>query len=89
MPDYRVITVDELGGDPQDEDRPAQTYTDLGVHSGHDADAAIEAALEKNGLPKGVERCVANPTTNWNEREVEEEARPRFKVKPVAAEAKP
>lgn len=64
-------------------------YSDLGVHGGHDAKAAIEAALGSHGLPKDVTLCVGVPESNWNEHDVEPDPRPQFKVTPVKAAAPP
>lgn len=54
----------------------------LGVHPGHDAKAAIEAALAEHGLPPGVSVCIGIPESNWNEHDVAPDPRPQFKVTP-------
>lgn len=83
MPDrtYRVI-VPHGGQSVPDHKNP--TIVDLGVHPGHDAKAAIEAALGEHGLPsESCKKAVGIPTSNWNEHDVEPDPRPQFKVTPV------
>jgi hypothetical protein len=79
MPDrnYRVLALDLMADDAE-----RNIYHDLGVHSGHDAKAAIEIALAEHGLPEGVKVCVGTPASNWNEHDVEPDPRPQFKVTP-------
>jgi hypothetical protein len=57
-------------------------YSDLGIHPGHDAKAAIETALAVCGLPKDVTLCIGIPASNWNEHDVAPDPRPQFKVTP-------
>lgn len=64
-------------------DRQNPTLVDLGIHAGHDAKAAIEAALGEHGLPS--ENCklgVGVPTNNWSEYDIAPDPRPQFKVTP-------
>jgi len=85
MPDrnYRVLAEGPIADDGE-----RTLYADLGVHTGHDAKAAIEAALGAHGLPEGTKRCVGIPDGNFNEHDVAPDPRPQFKVTPVkAAEA--
>jgi hypothetical protein len=87
MPDrnYRVLAEGPVADDVE---RPL--YTDLGVHPGYDAKAAIEAALVSHGLPEGTKVCVGIPDGNFNEHDVEPDPRPQFKVTPrKAAESGP
>lgn len=74
---YRVLALDP-GADSAQRD----VFHDLGVHAGHDAKAAIEAALAQTGLPEGVKLCVGVPESNWNVHDVEPDPRPQFKVTP-------
>lgn len=56
------------------------TFADLGSWPGRDAKTAVEAALLARNLPSGAEGCVAVPTNNWSEYNVEPDPRPHFKV---------
>jgi hypothetical protein len=84
---YRVISIDpksdpatrSLAGEGTIAEK--QRYTDLGEHPGHDAEAACEVAADKAGLADGVKSLVAIPTGNWNECDVEEDPRPRYRAK--------
>lgn len=62
---------------------PADVLVDLGIYTGHDAKAAIEAALGEKGLPEGAKVCVGIPMSNWNLHDVAPDPRPQFKVTPV------
>lgn len=74
---YKVLAEGRLDGE---DGRPV--FVDLGVHAGHDAKAAIEAALAENGRVGDADICVGIPTSNWNEHDVEPDPRPQFKVTP-------
>jgi hypothetical protein len=87
MPD-RIYKV--LAEGPVADDVERTLYTDLGKHPGHDAKAAIEAALGAHGLPDGTKVCAAVPVNNWSEADVSPDPRPQFKVTPrKVAEADP
>ena len=62
-------------------------YLDLGVHRGHDAKAAIEAALGDGKPPENLSICIGIPVNNWNAYRVEPDPRPQFKVTPVDSAA--
>jgi len=83
---YRVLAL--TGSSSPDEDL-SDVYRDLGAHLGHDAKAAIEAALSCHGLPEGTNVCVGIPDGNFNEHDVEPDPRPQFKVTPRKNEEVP
>lgn len=76
---YRVLAAEPL---PEGLQNTVPRYLDLGTHTGHDAKAAIEAALVAHGLPESTKVCAAVPTTNWSECDVAPDPRPQFKVTP-------
>lgn len=90
MRGYRVLLRQTPAPDAQEGGPP--TLADLGEHEAHDAEAAIGIACDAANLAlpdKASARCVAVPTNNWSEREVEEDPRPRFRVRPVQRAAQP
>lgn len=74
---YRVLAEGPVADDVE-----RTLYTDLGIHPGHDAKAAIETALSAHGLPDDTKVCAAVPTNNWSECDVAPDPRPQFKVTP-------
>lgn len=82
MPNDRIYQVLARSGGEHGPAFTTPTFVDLGTHSGHDAKAAIEAALGVNGLPEGTKICAAVPTNNWSECDVAPDPRPQFKVTP-------
>lgn len=83
MPDrtYRVLALSDQN-EAISESLEVGVLLDLGVHPGHDAKAATEAALAATGLPDGVKVCAAVPVNNWSEADVAPDPRPQFKVTP-------
>ena len=88
MPDndrtYKVIAIDPDGpiveeAEP-DGTAPRQRYIDLGTFPGHDAEAACKVAADKSPLPDGTASLVAIPSGNWNECDLEEDPRPRYRA---------
>lgn len=77
---YKVLAEGRL-----DDEAGRAVFTDLGTHAGHDAKAAIEAALTAHGRVGDADICIGIPTSNWNEHDVEPDPRPQFKVTPRKA----
>lgn len=72
---YRVLTED-----PTADSAERSVYHDLGVYAGHDAEAAVAAALTEHGLDEGVKLAIAVPENNWGECDVKPDPRPQFKI---------
>lgn len=64
-------------------------YADLGNFAGANAEGAVTAALEMPDRHVKTADAIAVPVGNWNECEVEEDPRPRFKVRRRVPERQP
>lgn len=74
---YRVLALTRHG-----------VFADLGEHRGRTPDAAIELAVEENGMPDepgGVAAAVAG--RHWNERHARKRMVPEWTIEPMEGES--
>jgi len=81
---YKVLVpIRNDNGNRARDDHNNLLFADLGVLPASTAEAAVAAYLDRLApeATVGIKDAIAVPVGNWNECEVEEDPRPRFKVR--------